>query len=63
MPRCAPPPSSRSSLSLGACSASVSTGSDDGYDADKIAEQVQAAQEKVTPDLDVTDPTCPTTRT
>lgn len=42
---------------LAACSASVSTGS--GYDADAVAEQVQEAQEEATPDLDVTDPSCP----
>ncbi|GAA4366092.1 hypothetical protein GCM10023146_08820 [Nocardioides caricicola] len=41
---------------LGACSASVSTG---GYDPDDVAKQVQEAQEDVTPDLDVTDASCP----
>jgi hypothetical protein len=46
-------------LALGACSAHVSAGSDNGYDADKIAAEVQKAQEKVTPDLEVSDPTCP----
>lgn len=45
--------------SLGACSGSVSVGSGSGYDADKVAAQVQSAQEKVTPDLDVADATCP----
>lgn len=43
-------------LAVGACSASVSTG---GYDPDEVAKQVQKAQEDVTPDMDVTDPTCP----
>ncbi len=42
---------------FGACQASVSTGS--GYDADAIAKQVQEAQEKAAPGLDVTDATCP----
>jgi Domain of unknown function (DUF4333) len=42
---------------LGACSASVSTGS--GYDAGAVAKQVQKAQEEAAPDLDVTDATCP----
>ena len=46
-------------LPLAACSGSVSVGSDPQYDADKVAAEVQSAQEKVTPDLDVTDPTCP----
>ncbi|MEP9365463.1 DUF4333 domain-containing protein [Nocardioides sp. CN2-186] len=46
-------------LSIGACSASVSTGSDKEYDADKVAGLVQDAQEKATPDLDVSDATCP----
>ncbi|MBZ5736940.1 hypothetical protein [Nocardioides mangrovi] len=43
-------------LALGACKAEVSAGG--GYDPDDLAAQVQAEQEKVTPDLDVTDPTC-----
>ena len=46
-------------LALGACSGSVSAGSDGGYDADKVAAEVQKAQEKVTPDLEVADATCP----
>ena len=46
-------------LAVGACSGSVSVGTDKNYDADKVAEQVQQAQQKVTPDLDVTDATCP----
>ena len=46
-------------LSIGACSASVSAGSDKEYDADKVAGLVQDAQEKATPDLDVSDATCP----
>ncbi|GAW51124.1 MULTISPECIES: DUF4333 domain-containing protein [unclassified Nocardioides] len=46
-------------LALGACSAGVTAGSDDGYDADEIAAEVQKAQEKVTPDLEVSDATCP----
>jgi hypothetical protein len=43
-------------LAVGACSASVSAG---GYDPDEVAKKVQDAQQDVTPDLDVTDPTCP----
>ena len=42
---------------LAACSASVSTGS--GYDPDDVAEQVQKAQADATPDLEVTDASCP----
>jgi hypothetical protein len=42
---------------FGACSANVSVGS--GYDADAVAKQVQKAQEDATPDLDVSDSTCP----
>ncbi|MCW2773665.1 MAG: hypothetical protein JWN91_1991 [Nocardioides sp.] len=42
---------------VGACNASVSTGS--GYDADAVAKQVQKAQQDATPDLEVTDATCP----
>ncbi|WP_036507847.1 DUF4333 domain-containing protein [Nocardioides sp. URHA0020] len=45
-------------LALGACSGSVSVDTG-GYDAADVAEQVQQAQEKATPDLDVTDATCP----
>lgn len=41
---------------LGACSGSVSTG---GYDPDDVAEQVQEAQAKAIPDLEVTDASCP----
>jgi hypothetical protein len=41
---------------LTACSASVSTG---GYDPDDVAEQVQKAQADATPDLEVTDASCP----
>lgn len=42
---------------LAACSGSVSTGS--GYDPDDVAEQVQKAQADATPDLEVTDASCP----
>lgn len=45
-------------VALGACSASVSAGSDD-YDADSVAAEVAKAQEDVTPDLEVSDATCP----
>lgn len=40
-------------LSLAACSA------DSGLDGAEIADQVQQAQEKETPDLEITDATCP----
>lgn len=43
---------------LGACSGSVSAGGDE-YDAQAVAQQVQDAQQKATPDLDVTDASCP----
>ncbi|MGB0099250.1 MAG: DUF4333 domain-containing protein [Nocardioides sp.] len=42
---------------LTACS--VSVGSGGGYDPDDVAERVQEAQEEATPDLEVTDPSCP----
>lgn len=45
-------------FALGACSGSVSVDSG-GYDPADVADQVQKAQEKVTPDLDVADATCP----
>jgi hypothetical protein len=44
---------------LSACSASVSAGSDDEYDAESVAQMVQDQQQKVTPDLDVADASCP----
>lgn len=44
---------------LGACSGTVTVGSKSGYDADAVAKQVQKAQADATPDLDVTDATCP----
>lgn len=40
-------------LTLAACS------SDSGYDGAKIADQVKQAQEKETPDLEITDASCP----
>jgi len=45
-------------LALGACSGSVSVGGG-GYDPADVADQVQQAQQKVTPDLDVSDASCP----
>jgi len=45
-------------FALGACSGSVSVDSG-GYDPADVAEQVQKAQEKVTPDLEVADASCP----
>ncbi len=45
-------------VSLTACSGEVSVGGG-GYDPDDVAAKVQEAQEKATPDLDVTDATCP----
>ena len=44
-------------FALAACSGSVSVGS--GYDPKDVASEVQKAQEKATPDLDVADATCP----
>jgi hypothetical protein len=44
---------------LGACSASVSAGSDSGYDADAVAKQLQKAQAEASPDYEVSDATCP----
>jgi hypothetical protein len=41
---------------LAACSAEVSAG---GYDPDDVADRIQEAQEEATPDLDVSDATCP----
>jgi hypothetical protein len=43
-------------LTFGACKAEVSAGG--GIDSSKIADQVKDAQQKATPDLDVTDETC-----
>jgi hypothetical protein len=45
-------------FALGACSGSVSVDTG-GYDPADVADQVQKAQEKVTPDLDVADASCP----
>ncbi|KQW53249.1 hypothetical protein ASC77_02850 [Nocardioides sp. Root1257] len=45
-------------LALGACSGSVSVGGG-GYDPADVADQVQKAQQDVTPDLDVSDASCP----
>lgn len=45
-------------LALGACSGSVSVGGG-GYDPADVADQVQKAQQDVTPDLDVADASCP----
>jgi hypothetical protein len=44
-------------FALGACSGSVSVGG--GYDPADVADQVQKAQEKATPDLEVADASCP----
>lgn len=45
-------------LAVAACSGSVSVGGG-GYDPDDVAKQVQEAQEKATPDFEVTGATCP----
>lgn len=45
-------------FALGACSGSVSV-EGGGYDPADVADQVQKAQEKATPDLDVADASCP----
>ena len=45
-------------LALGACSGSVSVGGG-GYHPADVADQVQKAQEGATPDLDVSDASCP----
>ena len=45
-------------FALGACSGSVSVGGG-GYDPDDVATEVQKAQEKATPDLDVSAASCP----
>lgn len=65
------PPRSRSSrltllaasgvalVALAGCSGSVNVSSGGGYDADKLSQQIVDAQQKVTPDLEVTDGSCP----
>lgn len=45
-------------LALTACSGEVSVGGS-GYDPDDVAAQIQEAQEKETPDLEVGDASCP----
>jgi len=44
-------------VALASCSGSVSVGG--GYDPDDVAKQVEKAQQEATPDLDVSDASCP----